>query len=123
MQINIRLIDLASIQKNPNAGRKSYLVPGKLNTYTKDGITYQERAVTRMYSLTPEPEYLFKYEPMEAKCQFCHTVFSVNDLTDDYNDDDCLIPDICPVCNAPYCLAEKIQPETLEEALKRKAVQ
>jgi hypothetical protein len=123
----IRKIDLSSIKENPSAGRTTYLIPGKSWTeVSEDGkTTTTRRDVQQMRSLTPEPKWLYEYEPIELECQHCHAKIKPEDITDDWWDtmdgDEVYIPNICPVCKKADCLAEKLQYETIEEALKRKA--
>jgi hypothetical protein len=116
-----RLIDLTTLQENPHAGRTEYHVAGR--TYpTAQG---QQRNVQVLRSLTPEPKWLYRYEPLTVECLTCHAQFPVEALQEDYADDE----DggygstmICPKCGAWECLGDvQWSFESVEEALRRRA--
>jgi Fe-S-cluster containining protein len=119
----IRHIVNGSIKKNPRAGQTEFLLPGKTDTVVNDdGSITSTRNVSRVHSMVPEPEYLYIYEPMTVKCQYCAAEFSIEDLGDDYyvvEDDEVPVTGICPMCKTPDSVEEDIKYETIEEALVR----
>jgi hypothetical protein len=109
----IRLIDLDSIRRNPNAGRDTYLEPGRVTTTERwnlgdrietrtDGFVSmvvttkkpklaepellerkQEREVGVIRMMEPEPEFFFEYAPLPVTCRACKATFDFSKLESD----------------------------------------
>jgi Zn finger protein HypA/HybF involved in hydrogenase expression len=114
-----RLIDLSSIRENPNAGRTVLMYPGRARFEESGDQVSFIREVHTLHTMTPEPKWLYRHEPMEVECVHCRTKVDVDLVTDDYEDR--YISDICPVCHRANCLSVRIELESLEDALKRRA--
>lgn len=122
--MRIRHIILDSIKRNPKAGHTRWFVPGRVRTrIEKDGSIVSRREISCVRTMTPDPEYLFEYEPMEARCVHCGKSSPVEDFGDDYffdGSDEYAVTDICPKCGIPDSVDEEIRYESIEEALKRR---
>lgn len=121
-----RLIDLSTLKRNPDAGRTEFVVAGKsYETIHPDGSASWHRDFQRVYSLVPEPEWLYSLEPLEIDCIHCGSTVSADELGEDtgYNEDggDYVIPDICPKCKMACCCDLEVEIETFREAMERKA--
>jgi len=124
-----RLIDLNSIKENPDAGRTHYLIPGRTHIIeNNDGTISQVRDIQHLYTLEPEPKYLFKYKDLFIKCLYCKQSFHIEELgyEEEYADNGDVFPiwDICPKCGEVDCVTDKGPVrfifETIDEALARK---
>ena len=119
----IRRIDRKSLTKNPNAGQRSFLIHGRRSTFAKeDGSIVQVQEVQRMYSIFPEPRWLYEYVPLQIQCNSCKESFDVDELEGFYDVDGyCSVEDarICPRCGdwecCPKIIAETISDITDEE--------
>lgn len=122
--MKVRHIVLESIKNNPRAGQTTFPVAGRQETIVEEnGTIVSRRDVTFLRSMTPSPQYLFEYEPMNVRCGYCNAEFPIEDLKEDSIWDDggdTPICDICPKCNEADCVREEIKYETIEEALERK---
>ena len=70
-----------------------------------------------IYSMRPEPNYLFEYRPTVVECGNCGIRFSHEDLETDYTDYGPL-ENICPACNEVDCCViefESLPERTLQE--------
>lgn len=124
-------IDRNSIEKNPKAGfRGPYLVPGILQTEVVNGEMHQTREVTRLYTLSGQPEYFFDYLPCEVQCDYCGEKFDYSLLEsewreipscceDDYPDDTYEADCICPFCKQDDCC--ELEWERLSEIINEES--
>lgn len=108
-------IDRNSIKKNPNAGSKDWLVPGRIETswHIEMGedekpkvVVTQHRNIQRVYSIFPEPADLFKYIPTQVKCKNCGKKSIHDELESDClfdGENEIYIENICPHCSHPNC--------------------
>lgn len=121
-----RLIDLATLKPNPHAGRTTYQVAGRAYEVETPYGKERRREVQTIYSMTPEPAWLYSYEPLTVKCVGCGTEFPVEALGSDSNGlecDDCS-DEICPKCGMWECLdSVRWEFETVAEAQQRQAAQ
>ncbi len=96
-------IDRSTIRRNPDAGRREIMVPGR-SAVGPDGTI--SRQMQRIYTIFPDPEFLFKYEPTEVKCSKCGAIFDVSKL-ESYEDFYTYAPAadarICPECGEYQC--------------------
>lgn len=114
-------IDRNSMRINPNAGRTQYLVPGKSSpTFDKDGNkTGYSREMQTVYSMFPEPRYLYKYQDTLVSCYSCGALFDygkLEDAHDSFNGEDYWNDEVCPECDQWDCC--EIEYEEPEEAIK-----
>jgi len=62
-----------------------------------------EADVLRYRTLTPDPDFLFRYVPTVVECAECHERFDYSDLESDEIDDDIWSDRVCPKCHAFDC--------------------
>ena len=62
-----------------------------------------------MWSMTPEPEFLFEYENTNITCYLCRESFSWRDLDSDYHGNDVWNDTICPKCGTWDCCELKFE--------------
>lgn len=83
----------------------------------------QEREVSRVHTMEPEPDYLFKFEKLEVRCVHCGKAFDYSEMESDAVEADedgwPYTAEICPHCKAHEPLAVQVREETIEAALKR----
>jgi len=118
-----RLIDLKTLRRNPDAGRSEFLVAGQ--TYVPhDRPNTIVREFQRVYTMAPEPEWLYEFEPLDIICVYCGQESPIESLKEDYtcvDEDEYIISDICPKCGDSNCAGDLlVTRETLTAALARK---
>lgn len=119
----IRRIDRSTIQRNPNAGAMSILVPGHTeNQYDDKGnLIGQTRQIQRVGLMTPVPTYDYGYMPLIVTCENCNAMFDSTEL-ESYEDDDNWAPAekacVCPKCGHPECCPEIEEEELTDEMLE-----
>lgn len=72
----------------------------------------------KLYSLSPEPEYLFKYENTVISCEYCNEEFPTNELMNDFDDYSGYNDRVCPKCSAWDCCEiqyEVFDPKSINE--------
>lgn len=98
-------IDKSTIKENPYAGQ-SVVEQCVGNEIVRDGdgkIVSIRMQRQQLHLLSPEPKYLFKYEPTQVECGSCHQKFSWEELLTDSWDDDIVSYTICPQCGEWNC--------------------
>ncbi len=95
-------IDRATIRENPNAGNTVYYVPGKPEI-SEDGST-RTMNIQTLYSLTPEPKWLYKYTPTVIECKNCKKFIIHTELeSDSFDYDGGYSNRVCPECGEWDC--------------------
>lgn len=63
---------------------------------------YQHQVI---HSMTPEPDWLYQYEPIRVKCEFCNRRFLHTELKSDsiWHDDEIFSDTVCPKCDTFDC--------------------
>jgi hypothetical protein len=123
--MTIRLIDLATMKKNPTAGKNLYLEnwgPVTVREVFINGVLTEReetRHVVPVRTMQGEPEWLYEYEPCICTCRACGRKFEFNQLKDAEWDGDDGSFEVCPYCDEWDCLTEEVENETVEEALNR----
>jgi len=114
-------INRKSIKANPNAGE--YIREIVSGTVCSDGKGGAYRNCQPVYSMCPEPNFFFEYEPCYVVCDSCKKEFLKEELIDDLNecwDDElelwyfegsCLT---CPFCGKKDCC--ELEWEKLDES-------
>lgn len=72
----------------------------------------------RIYSLYPEPEYLFSYENPLIKCEYCEAEFPISELVNDFCDYGGYNDRVCPKCSVWDCCEieyEVFDPKSINE--------
>lgn len=109
-------IDRGTVQRNPNAGRNRYKIPGE--THEDPGTGKITRSYQEIHTLTPEPGFFYTYAPKTVACCYCNTSFLHTELEEGEPACDCMpAPDICPKCKTPDCCIlgfEKLSKDELE---------
>jgi hypothetical protein len=78
-------------------------------TINTQSISYElKRENQILYTVTPEPNYLYEYIPTNIQCDYCNRVFSYKELKrdlyrNDYNYEEFWSNNICPLCDEPNC--------------------
>lgn len=123
MKTIYRRIDLTTLKKNPNAGRTEYQVAGRIyETPEEDGTITRRREVHTVRTLAPAPTWLYQYEPMKVQCEECLETVWVDQLEEDWGDEDVISKERCPKCGHEECLGNvRWTFETVDDALKRRA--
>jgi len=96
-------VDSNSIKKNEDAGQTSHIVPGMP---VKDSSGSLRKSVNLVHSITPVPNYSFKYLETLVECEECHAQFSYKKLGSDSigdGDNKQHLDNICPICGIAYC--------------------
>lgn len=140
-------INRKSIKKNPNAGNTTYHMPLGPTEYHKtvintkqyvsnNGIDYLlvadntetklslSQPVQTIHTLSPEPDWLYKYEDPEVECKECGNKFKHSELKDEsheYIDEDGFdnwgeIKNVCPICDTQECCDVKF--EKIEDIIR-----
>jgi len=136
-------IDRDSIRVNPNAGKDFIDILGRKREsktiikkdtieYYQDGLLTgqmsntlnlpesititQTQDIQRLFTLSPEPKYLYKYESPELECEYCYERFYYSELEDRFDDfTDQIYDDCCPHCKVAYCCKYELEKLTNEE--------
>jgi len=77
-----------------------------IEKYTSKYNIEYHRELTHMETIVGEPDYFYKYNPVDVTCNFCGAIFSSNALQSDelYNGDGETYSDtVCPECGAFDC--------------------
>lgn len=142
-------IDRTTVRKNPRAGRSDYTITlgpprwSKTVVETKSYVRHDEKSdwmlvasdtkenisvsqpTQTLWSLSPEGQWLYEYEPVKVKCGNCRAEFLNTELKEDYNDSvdvdsyvDAYVSNVCPKCNAWECC--QLEYEKIEDIVKEK---
>ena len=108
-------IDRETIKKNPNAERTVFHYPLRPSyEYNEDGTVKNIRQEYQtLYSLTPDPEFLYEYILTLVKCEYCNEEFYHNELQSEDWGDYGYSDTVCPKCNVSNCC--EIQFESIKE--------
>jgi len=99
-------INQNTIKRNPDAGRTTFLVPGR---WQQDADGSRHRDIQVVHASCPEPGFLFEYEPTMVECSECHQKFLHTELRSDSFDDGSYSDTICPKCGAWNCCEIKYE--------------
>lgn len=72
--------------------------------------------IQTLYTLSPEPEWLYEYEDTQLTCLSCQKSFSHTKL-EDYYDEDSSNNEICPCCGKWDCIDGEVRNEKIEDVI------
>jgi len=104
-------IDPKSVKKNKNGGQDTFIVPGRSYQNNEGALT---RSISMVRTLTPIPNYSFRYIQTIVSCKSCQASFPHTDLEEqEIEYDNSYSGAVCPHCGAWECCSFDF--ETLDQ--------